>query len=67
MAKTLKNQRKRRKPWRICGHEGACPNFFTASECAYYFGIEQLIPARSLTTLLPSTGPVCLQVLVLLF
>jgi hypothetical protein len=24
----------------ISGRKGACPNFFTASECAYYFGIE---------------------------
>jgi hypothetical protein len=25
-------ERKRRKPWKTSGREGACPNFFTASE-----------------------------------
>jgi hypothetical protein len=28
---------KRRKPWKISGREGACPNFFTASERRDFF------------------------------
>jgi hypothetical protein len=43
---------KRRNPRKISGREGACPNFLTASECAYHFflELEQLIPARSRRT-----------------